>query len=218
MPDLYLHPFASFCQKVIVAFHELGVPFGVRLVEDRTELLAHWPLGGMPVLRDDAQDLTIPESTSIIEYADAVLAAAPRLVPADAAAARAVRHWDRFFDVHVEVPMQKIVGDSLRPEDGHDPIGVEQARATLQTAYGVADAHLATAGTWACGETFTMADCAAAPALFYARIVEPWDAGAVPHLDAYFTRLRARPSFARVVDDARPHRALFPLPWPAGND
>ncbi|MEA2222906.1 MAG: glutathione S-transferase [Solirubrobacteraceae bacterium] len=218
---LHQHPFASYCQKALVALYELDVPFTTHLVDDadaRAELAATlWPMAGIPVLRDESADLTLPESTTIIEYLDDVAAGGPKLIPADRADALQARLWDRFFDQHVATPMQKIVGDSLRCEGRDDPEGVVEARSTLDTAYTVLDAQLADR-TWATGAVFTLADCAAAPALFYARAVHRWDQDGQPNVTRYYRDLMARPSVARVVDEARPWRDIFPLPWPADMD
>ena len=134
-------------------------------------------------------------------------------MPADRAAALPTRLWDRVLDTYVMTPMQKIVGDSLRPEGRSDPEGVAQARVLLASAYALLDTHLASGG-WAGGEEFTLADCAAAPALFYARVVERWDEDGLANLTRYFAALTERPSVARVIDEAREYRELFPLPWP----
>jgi glutathione S-transferase len=217
---LYQHPFAAYCQKVLVALYELGLPFDSHLVEGeagRAELARLWPLAGMPVLRDEDADLTLPESTTIIEYLDGLAAGGPTLVPADTAAALQARLWDRFGDHHLATPMQKIVGDRLRPEGREDPEGVAEARRLLDTAYGVLDARLADRA-WAGGETFTVADCAIFPALFYTWAIHRWDAGAHANITRYYGDLLARPSVARVVEEARPYRDLFPLPWPDDQD
>jgi len=178
-------------------------------------------LGSAPTTPADVRarsaDLTIPESTTIIEYLDDLAAGGPRLVPADRAAALQARVWDRFFDQHVAVPMQKIVGDRLRPEGRNDPEGVAEARHTLDTAYAVLEGHIAQR-TWAAGAAFTVADCAAAPALFYTRAVHRWNQDGQPNITRYYRDLMARGSFARVVDEARPWRGIFPLPWPADMD
>jgi glutathione S-transferase len=218
---LHQHPFASYCQKVLIALYELGLPFATHLVDDaeaRAELTATlWPMGTIPVLRDESADLTLPESTAIIEYLDGVAAGGPDLIPADRGEALQARLWDRFFDQHVSTPMQKIVTDSIRPEGRDDPEGVEEARRTLETAYAVLDAQLAERA-WAAGAAFTVADCAAAPALFYARAVHRWDERGQGNLTRYHRDLMARPSVARVVDEARPWRGIFPLPWPEDID
>jgi glutathione S-transferase len=210
---LYQHPFASYCQKALIALYELDLPFETYLVEGeegRAELARLWPPAGMPVLRDEAAGVTLPESTTIIEYLDPDHA----LVPADAGAALQARLWDRFGDQQLSTPMQKIVADELRPDGGRDPVGVEEARQALDVAYGALDARLADL-PWAGGETFTVADCAMFPPLFYLRAIHRWDHANVAR---YYRDLLARPSIARVVDEARPYRELFPLPWPADQD
>jgi glutathione S-transferase len=217
---LHEHPFASFCQKPLVALYELGLAFERHVVTDeaaRRELAELWPLAKIPVLRDETADLTLPESTTIIEYLDGLAAGGPKLVPADGPAALQARLWDRFYDHYIASPMQKIVGDSLRPEGRTDPEGVAEARRTLDTAYEVLDAQLA-GHAWTAGATFTLADCGAAPALFYIRAIHRWDERAQPHITRYYRDLMQRPSVARVVDEARPYRELFPLPWPADVD
>lgn len=217
---LYQHPFASYCQKVLIALYELDLPFETRLVEGeqgRAELARLWPPAGMPVLRDDAAGVTLPESTTIIEYLDGLVPDGPALVPADRAAALEARLWDRIADQQLSTPMQKIVGDRLRPPGREDPEGVTQARDALDTAYRLLDARLAER-PWAGGDAFTIADCAAFPPLFYLRAIHRWDAAAHPRLTRYYGALLARPSIARVVDEARPYRDLFPFPWPADQD
>ena len=209
---LYYHPFASFCQKVLIALYENGVPFRPHLVdlgdpEARAAFLAIWPIGKFPVLRDAARDRLLPESSIIIEYLALRHPGPLPLVPEDPDAALRVRLADRFYDSYVHEPMQKIVADTLRPPGRGDPQGVEDARALLATAYGMIEAEMG-GRTWAVGEDFTMADCAAAPALFYANWVQPL--AGHPNVAAYLARLRARPSFARVVEEARPYRHLFP--------
>jgi glutathione S-transferase len=216
---LYQHPFASYCQKALIALYELGLPFDSHLVEGaegREELARLWPLAGMPVLRDEDADLTLPESTTIIEYLDGLGAGGPALIPADAGEALQARLWDRVGDQYLSTPMQKIVGDELRPEGGRDPEGVAEARRVLDTAYGVLDARLADR-PWAGGATFTVADCATFPALFYTRAIHRWDAEHA-NITRYYRDLLARPSVARVVEEARPFRQVFPLPWPADQD
>jgi glutathione S-transferase len=215
---LYQHPFASYCQKVLIALYELDVPFSSHLVEGdegRAELARLWPMAGMPVLRDEDSDLTLPESTAVIEYLDGLVPSGP-LVPADPAAALQARLWDRFADQHLSTPMQKIVGDQLRPPGANDAFGEAEARSLLDTAYGVLDTRLA-AHPWAGGPTFTIADCAAFPPLFYLRAIHRW-APAHANLTRYYRDLLGRPSIARVVEEARPYRHLFPLPWPADQD
>jgi glutathione S-transferase len=209
---LYFHPFASFCQKALIALYENHVPFEPIIVDlgdeaSRTAFEAIWPIARFPVLRDDARDRLVPESSVIIEYLDLHYRGAVRLLPDDADAALTVRMRDRFFDLYVSEPMQKIVTDRIRPAGRADPYGVEAARALLRTAYGMLDREM-TAKMWASGEAFTLADCAAAPALFYANWVMPF--GEYNNVATYFGRLSERPSFARVVEEAKPYRHLFP--------
>jgi glutathione S-transferase len=218
---LHYHPFASYCQKALVALYELDLPFERHLVEGeegREELVRLWPMGGIPVLVDDDAGRVLPESSIVIEYLDAVVARRSLLVPADPAASLEVRRWDRFLDTYVANRMQTIVGDLLRPEGDRDPVGVQAARATLDTAYGVLEQQLAGRDGWVAGHTFSLADCGAGPALFYTRAVHRWDPDACPAITAYYRRLLGRPSFARVVEEARPYRGLFPHPWPADMD
>jgi glutathione S-transferase len=218
---LYYHPFSSFCQKVLVALYEREVPFEAVTVdlsdpEERAALQRLWGMVKFPVLRDEARRKTIPESSAIIEYLDRAHPGPAPLVPADPDSALAARVWDRFFDNYVEHPLQKCVGDSMRPEGAHDPHGVEEAGATLERAYDLLEEALAGSGEWVAGESFTLADCGAAPALFYAGMVRPFTGR--PNLEAYYRRLRSRPSFARAVDEARAFRHFFPLPWREGWD
>jgi glutathione S-transferase len=201
---LHEHPFAAYCWKALIACYELDVPFERVFVggaEDRARLAELWPVGSIPVLVDG--DVVLGESSAIVEYA------APALVPGVDA-----RLWDRVIDGQVMTPMQKIVADSLRPGDARDPYGVQEARDTLDRAYALLDDHLA-GDDWLAGEAFSLADCAAAPALFYAFVVHRWDEAALPALTAYHERLTARPSVARVIEEARPYRVIFPLPWPS---
>jgi glutathione S-transferase len=212
---LHEHPFASYCWKALIALYERDVPFEPHVVVDETDrarLAELWPMASIPVLVDDGAGMTLPESTTIVEYLDG-LGDAPPLVPADRAAALQARLWDRVMDGHVMTPMQKIVADSLRPEGRRDPHGVAEARAALDRAYDLLDEHLS-GGGWAAGPAFTLADCAAAPALFYARVVHRWDEERLAGLTRYFTELTARPSVAHVIEEAREYRHLFPLPWP----
>lgn len=192
---LYFHPLSSFCQKVLVALYENGTPFEPEIVDfgneaSRAAFLKVWPIGRFPVLRDTTADRTIPESSIIIEYL-----------------ARRTRLQDRFYDLYVNVPMQKVVTDKLRPPGKNDPYGVDQAKALLQTALGLIEQEMA-AKTWAMGDDFTMADCAAAPAMFYANIVSPFG-GTHRNAAAYLDRLMKRPSVARTVEEAKPYLALM---------
>lgn len=208
---LHFHPLSSFCHKVLIALYENDTPFTPHLVdlgdaEARAALLKLWPIGKFPVLCDAARDRTVPETSIIIEYLDQTFPGPTRFIPADPELAREVRLADRFYDLHVMDPMQKIVADRLRPAAGKDPLGVEQARARLATAYGVIERDMATR-RWAAGDSFSMADCAAAPALFYAGKVAPF-ADTHPNIAAYFARLQERPSYARVLAEAQPYMHL----------
>jgi len=210
---LYFHPFASFCQKVLVALYENDVRFEPHVIDlgdeaSSAELKRIWPVGKFPVLRDEEKDRTIPESSVIIEYLALHYPGKTELVPADPDLAWETRLRDRFYDLYVNVPMQKIVTDRIRPAGKSDPHGVEEAKGLLRTAYGLIDQAMETR-TWAIGDAFSMADCAAAPAMYYANLVMPFgDAHA--NAAVYLSRLMERPSFARVVEEARPYRALFP--------
>jgi len=211
---LYYHPLSSFCHKVLVALYENETPFTGEVVnlgdkQSSARFFALWPLGKMPVLRDEQSDRAIPETTIIIEYLDVHHPGKRPLLPTNEGERLDARLWDRFFDLYIQVPMQKIVADHLRPEGEHDPRGVADARATLQTAYDVLERQVSSR-TWAVGEHFSIADCAAAPALFYAGIVAPFSA-THPGIAAYFDRLVERPSFQRVIAEARPYFRFFPF-------
>jgi glutathione S-transferase len=208
---LYAHPFSSYCQKVLIALYENAIPFEFRMLAPGDEQVAAehaalWPLRRMPVLVDDGR--TIVETTIIIEHLDLHHPGPVRLIPDDPRAALDVRMMDRFSDNYIMTPMQKIVVDCIRAPESRDRQGVAEAHATLDTAYRWLDETMA-GREWAAGSTFSLADCAAAPALFYADWVHPIDE-AWSNLRAYRKRLLARPSFARAVDEARPYRPLFP--------
>jgi glutathione S-transferase len=210
---LYYHPLASFCWKALIALYENDTPFEPILVDlgdeaSRAAFLKVWPIGKFPVLRDEARDRTIPESGIIIEYLAQYYPAKTALVPADPDLARQTRFKERFYDLYVHEPMQKIVGDRIRPADKKDPFGVDEARARLATAYGMIERDMA-ARTWAMGEAFSMADCAASPALFYANEVQPFGQEHA-HVERYLRRLEQRPAFARVLEEAQPYFKLFP--------
>lgn len=210
---LYTHPLASFCHKVLIALYENGTEFRPVTVDlgdpiSAGALLEKWPVGKIPVLQDAARERTVPETSIIIEYVQRHYPGPVLLLPADEESRLDARLWDRFFDLYVSVPMQKIVTDRLRPAGGNDPAGVADARRSLDTAYAMIEAQLK-GRTWATGEVFTIADCAAAPALFFASIVHPFDSGQ-PNLAGYFERLLERPSFRRVLAEARPYFSMFP--------
>lgn len=210
---LYAHPFSSYCQKALIALYENATPFSFRLLGDAgamAELAALWPMKRFPVLVDGER--TVMEATIIIEHLGLHHPGPVRLIPADARAALEVRAMDRFFDNYIMTPQQRIVFDAIRQPENRDRQGVEEARAMLDTAYRWLDGKMA-ARDWAAGDGFSLADCAAAPALFYAdwthAIGEQFG-----NVRAYRRRLLARPSFARAVDEARPYRHFFPLGAP----
>ena len=207
---LYYHPLASFCHKVLIALYEHGIDFEKRLIDlgdekDRAELEAIWPIGKFPVIRDHARGRDVPESSTIIEYLDHFYPGATPLLPQEWEAAHDVRLWDRFFDNYVQGPMQAIVLDRITGSKGD----MARERAALATAYRMIDQRMASR-QWAAGDSFSMADCAAAPALFYAATLAPFPDSA-RHLDAYFERLLARPSVRRVLDEAKPYFSMYPF-------
>lgn len=210
---LYLHPLASFCHKVLISLYESGVSFEAKIVNfaDPASAAAHferWPVGKIPVLYDHATGRVVPETSIIIEYLQQHYPEKFSLLPSDPEQLLEVRLWDRFYDLYVSAPMQKIVTDRLRPADATDPHGVSEAHATLETAYAMIEGQLYDK-TWATGENFTMADCAAFPTLFFASIVHPFREDQ-PLLAAYLDRLLRRPSVERVIAEAQPYFKFFP--------
>lgn len=209
---LYAHPFSSYSQKVLIALYENATPFDYRNLEDaaaKAELASLWPLARFPVLVD--QGRTILESSTIIEHLQLHHPGAVRLIP-DGDAGVEVRMLDRVFDNYVMTSMQKIVIDALRPQSDRDAWGVAEAQRLLDKVYAWLDGHLA-GRAWAAGESFTLADCAAAPSLFYADWAHPIP-DSCANLRVYRARLLAHPSVARAVDEARPFRGYFPLGAP----
>jgi glutathione S-transferase len=205
---LYAHPFSSYCQKVLIALYEFGTPFEYRNLEDASanaELGVLWPLKRFPVLVD--QGRTILETSTIVEHLQIHYPGRTRLVP-EGDPGIEVRMLDRIFDNYVMTPMQKIVSNHLRAEADRDPDGVTEASALLDGIYAWLDARLAGRG-WAAGAGFSLADCAAAPSLFYADWVHEIPA-AHANLRAYRARLLAHPAVARAVDEGRPYRSYFP--------
>ena len=212
---LYAHPFSSYCQKVLTALYENETPFEYRMLETGdgqaiAELETLWPLKRFPVLVDGGS--TVVEASIIIEHLGLHHPGPVRLIPEDMHGALLVRMMDRFFDNYVSTPQQKIVIDCMRTAEDRDRKGVIDARAMLDTAYRWLD-HFMVGREWAAGDSFSLADCAAAPALFYADWTHPIS-GQFPSVHAYRRRLLARPSFARAVNEARPYRHLFPLGAP----
>ena len=211
---LYFHPLASFCWKALIPLYENETPFEPIIVdlgnaESRAAFAAVWAMAKFPVLRDESRNRTVAEATIVIEYLDSFHPGATRFVPKDAESAWQARMWDRVFDHYVHEPMQKIVGDNLRPESGRDPLGVEQAKDQLRQAYALLDGEIG-ARTWFMGSEFSLVDCAASPALFYADTVLPFGPE-LKHLRSYLDRLMARPSFARVLREAEPYFQFFPM-------
>jgi glutathione S-transferase len=210
--DLYYHPLSSYCHKALIALYESGTAFTSQVVDlsDRkqtADFKALWPMGKFPVLTDGAT--VVPESTSIIEYLATQHPAAAKLIPADPKAAFTVRDRDRFFDLHVHFHTQKIITDRIRPAGGNDIFGVQQSREALDKALGIADGWMAKQ-QWAAGDAFSMADCAAAPPLFYADLrIEPL-AGRHGNLAAYLERMKQRPSYARALKEAEPYLHMVP--------
>lgn len=209
---LHFHPLSSYCQKVLIAIDELSIQVDMRLLNlgdpaERAAFLALWPTGKMPLLIDRGQ--AIPETSVIIERLQRRHAAPGRtLIPRDADEALEVRLWDRLFDLYVMTPMQAFTADLLRPEADRDPLNVTRAREMLLSSYAMIDQHLE-GRNWVAGGAFSMADCAAAPALFYAVTYVPL-APEHERLAAYFERLLERPSVARTVDQARPYFKFYP--------
>ena len=210
---LHYHPLASYCWKALIALYENDIPFTPNLVDlgnpaERAALVKLWGIGKFPIVRDDARNETVPESSIIVEYLDRHYRGRTRFIPDDSDRALQTRLRDRFYDLYVHLPMQKIMIDRMRRADKRDPLGVEQARAQLKTALGMVEEDVG--AQWAMGEDFTMADCAAAPALFYADKVTPL-AGLFNKANAYLERLKTRPSFARTLKEAEPYFAMFPV-------
>lgn len=210
---LYYHPLASFCHKVLIAFYERGVDFEKRLIDladpaDRAALQEVWPFTQFPVLSDRRRGRDVAESSIIIEYIDHHAGGAHKLIPVDWDSALEVRLWDRVFDGHVQVPMQAIVLDRIRASKGD----MSGERGTLGTAYAMIDKRMQ-GRDWVVGHSFSMADCAAAPALFYANTVHAFPPECKA-LIGYYERLMARPSVARVMAEAKPYLGMYPF---AGN-
>jgi glutathione S-transferase len=213
--NLFAHPLSSYCQKVFIAFYENKTHFHLKMLspdhpETGREFAELWPIQRMPLLRDG--DQTVVESTIIIEHLEIHHPGPVKLIPRDPKAALEVRFMDRVFDNYIQTHQQKVVFDILRPPEQRDPHGVAYARQQLETSYRWLDGRME-GREWAAGDSFSLADCAAAPALFYA----DWTQAIAPefvHLKAYRQRLLARPSVARAVDEARPYRHMFPLGAP----
>jgi glutathione S-transferase len=209
---LHYHPLSSYCWKALVALYESDTPFTPKMVNlgdeaERAALLGLWPIGKFPVLQDDLRDAIVPESSILIEYVEMHYPGRTRLLP-EGDLGLQTRLRDRFYDLHVHQHMQKIVGDRLVSAGMKDPHGVAAARSKLTVAYDMIERQMTT-GRWAMGETFTLADCAAGPALYYANRVQPFADGH-GHVAAYLDRLLDRPSFVRVMKQAEPYAHMFP--------
>jgi glutathione S-transferase len=207
---LYFHPLSSFCHKVLIALYENDVEFERRVIDfgkpaERSELQGIWPIGKFPVVRDHARKRDLPESSIIIEYLDHFYGGAHRMIPHEWEDALDVRLWDRFCDQYVHLPMQQIVADRI----GGAKADMSKLRAALSTAYGLLERRM-TSRIWLAGKAFSLADCAAAPALFYANCVQAFPTE-LTHVHAYFERLTQRPSVARVLEESKPYFAMFPF-------
>ncbi|HSV01979.1 MAG TPA: glutathione S-transferase family protein [Phenylobacterium sp.] len=210
---LHAHPLSSFCMKVEMALYELGTPFRMEFLDladapARERFHALWPIGLMPVLRDEARGETVPETSIIVDYLTAFHPGATELIPKDPEQAWRARFWDRLFDLHVQGPMQRVSEHRRDVPGARDEAIPEIARRRLGTAYDVVEREIGEA--WMLGEALTIADCAAAPALFYADRILPLEK-AHPRTAAYLERLKARPSFARALADAEPYLQFVPF-------
>jgi glutathione S-transferase len=209
---LYLHPLSSFCWKVLAALYENDTPFTPSQLTpgdeaERAALLKLWPIGKFPVLEDKARNEVVAESSIIIEYLGSHYPGRTRFIPQEPDRALLTRLRDRFYDLYVHLPAQRIVGDRLRPAGNKDPHGVAEARAQLRKSYAIIERQMADGG-WAMGDDFSLADCAAMPSLYYGNRLEP--CSEFKNVSAYLDRLKARPSFARVLVEAEPYFHLFP--------
>ncbi|GLQ78893.1 glutathione S-transferase [Mesorhizobium huakuii] len=213
MLKLYIHPLASFCHKVLIGLYENATSFDSHIVDfaDFGSAASHierWPVGKIPVLHDSANNRIVPETSIIVEYLQHHYPGPLQLIPDDKERQLDVRLWDRFFDLYVSGPMQKIVTDRIRPEGSSDPHGVAEAHATLDTAYAMIEGQLY-GRQWITGSDFTLADCSALPALFFASIVHPFGPDQ-RELHVYLERLLARPSVQRAMREAQPYFKFFP--------
>jgi glutathione S-transferase len=209
MLTLYGHPISSYTWKVLIALYENATPFESITVDENTyaDFIAKWPMGKFPILLDSDRKKMITETSVVIEYLDLFYPGRTRFIPKDIDTALEVRRWDRVFD-HLNTTMSKVVLDNIRAEGQHDPVGVEEAKRIIHGIYGVVETQLG-ARAFIVGDSFTMADCSAAPALWYGVRNVPLD-GKYPRIAAYRKRLNARPSFARCVKGAEPLFHLYP--------
>jgi glutathione S-transferase len=210
---LHYHPLSSYSWKALIPLYENGTPFARVIVDygdpaSRDAHFALWPMGKIPVLRDATRGETVPEASVIVDYLDRYYPGPAPLVPADPDKAWRARLWDRFFDLHVQTHVQKIVGDRIRPAGQQHPHGVADARTQLAAALDYLETQAPARG-WFLGDAFGLVDCAAMPALYYADRVQPFGAGQGA-ARAYLDRLMARPSAARALKEAEPYFSMFP--------
>ncbi|HEX8697639.1 MAG TPA: glutathione S-transferase family protein [Myxococcaceae bacterium] len=208
---LYFNPVSSYSQKALLALYEKGCPFEPEIVnlfdpKAREAYQKVYPIGKVPFLQVAEKKLGLSEASVIVEYLDRTFSSGPKLIPEEVEQALQVRMLDRFFDLYITESVTKIFFDGMRPEGQKDPFGVQQARDRLDSTYAFFESHLA-GKTWAAGDAFSLADCAAAPALFYARMIQPFEAH--KNVSAYFDRLMQRPAYQRVVKEAEPFLAMF---------
>jgi len=209
MLTLYGHPISSYTWKVLAALYENDTAFEPITVDQDTyaDFIAKWPMGKFPILLDSDRKRMITETSVIIEYLDAYYPGRTRFIPKDFDTALEARRWDRVYD-HLNTTMSKIVVDNIRPDGQRDPFGVEEAKRIIAGIYGVVETQLGDRD-FIVGDDFTLADCAAAPALWYATRNAPLN-GKFPRIAAYLERLKARPSFARAVKESEPLFHLYP--------
>lgn len=210
---VYMHPLSSYCWKALIGLYELQTPFRMEIIEGRPaeneKLRRLWPMAKMPLLHDAARGDVVPEASIMIEWLQQHYPAQTTLIPQDPGLQLEVRLWDRFFDLYVHTPLQKLVNDRLRPTGQQDSTGAAEAKATLTSAYELLEGRMRSRH-WVTGDSFTLADCAALPALFYSAAAQPF-APSHPDLTRYFERLLTRPSVQRVIDGARPYFHFFPM-------
>lgn len=210
MLTLYGHPISSYTWKVLTALYENATPFTSIDVDQNTyaDFIAKWPMGKFPILIDSDRDKLVTETSVVIEYLDAHYPGRTRFIPKDLDTALEVRRWDRVFD-HLNTTMSKLVVDNIRPEGQRDPFGVDEARRIIKGIYTVIEAQLGDRNAFIVGNDFTLADCSAAPALWYATRNAPLE-GQFPRIAAYLERLNQRPSFARAVKESEPLFHMYP--------
>lgn len=212
---VWSHPYSAYGQKTAIALYELGLPFELKLVDGSPEVMEDFltvsPFAKMPALIDTAADRTVLESSIVIEYLDR-LAGGGRLIPTDPEAALEVRFMDRILDIYVGGNMNRIIFNRLGRAGTPNETAMAQDAAELEKAWDLLEARLGDGRTWGAGETFTLADCCAAPLMTYARRLVPF--GDRPNLRTWHARLMARPSFIRALEDAAPFGNLMPAPLP----